>query len=469
MSKEKDVRNAAFEKVSGITSPRLVGKIVRAFKRAPGKWERTQLAEAVGKIYSRYALNTLLALYVREKDPDIRAVFFSSLSRFRDEQYFIDVLVENLDKTPDSIFAIKNILKWLGDSGMVNGLTERLMNSDWAYKNIQYIILLSFLPGNKPRDLLIRFLEDPEEMVRSEAAALLGNLNDPKAHAALVQSLEKDPSAMVCKTILAAIHTHPNKLFIAPIEKIINNNQYDHETRGYALDVLSVINTSEVIPVLLRIIYEDSNFDFKLKAVEVLCKMKDKSVIDPLKDIMVNGTNSRFRFLAAKSLLDMHWEPAADEENIYCLIALKEWRDVEKIGTPAIEPLFHIQKITNDDDSEFFLVNIDTLIVTIYSRITTLCFGTPAAVQSPEIFQNPAIPHITEQLTNLRYVQMDMENFDPRIMEKIVTQLINAVGEKKLKAKVVLKVKGDLQEEKTNVKNLLKNVFHTIEHEPANE
>jgi HEAT repeat protein len=106
--------------------------------------------------------------------------------------------------------------------------------------------------------------------------------------------------------------------------------------RKRAAVILCRIGEPAVIPLIQAL--KDENRNLRFGAADLLGEIGDERAIEPLIQAL-KDKDSYVRLEAAEALDKIGWKPRDGQENVYYLIAKAKWKDVVKIGKPAVNPL----------------------------------------------------------------------------------------------------------------------------------
>lgn len=184
----------------------LVDKYINRLRSAR-KWrDRAFAAELLGRVGGAKAVPALLETVVaaRSEDSDVREVALRALARIGDPRA-VDPLIQALE-TADPWLAprIADILSRHGEAAVdpliaVLNAGDHLLARSWAAN------VLGEVGAQRAYPSLVRLLDDPEDEVRSKAAAALGRLGDSRAVPHLLDHLLTDPTSFVRVRIAASL------------------------------------------------------------------------------------------------------------------------------------------------------------------------------------------------------------------------------------------------------------------------
>lgn len=178
---------------------------------------------------------------------------------------------------------------------------------------------------------LIQALKD--EDVREAAAGALWRIGEP-AVKPLIQAL-KGQDRVIRRQAAAALGEIGDEQAVEPLIQALKDE--DRYMRRKAAGALGEIKDARAVEPLIQAL-KDEDLSVRGEVAEALGKMGDvkavKSLVAALKD-----ENIDFQKKVVKALRKMGWEPSNESERIAHLVATNNWRELEKIGKPAVKAL----------------------------------------------------------------------------------------------------------------------------------
>jgi hypothetical protein len=121
-----------------------------------------------------------------------------------------------------------------------------------------------------------------------------------------------------------------------PLVNAIGNSRYS--TDKITLNTLVGIGTPVVEPLIGKL--KDDRDDIRKFTCRVLGQIGDSKAIQPIVNIVKDEKNSgELRETAAKTLVQLGWEPDDEESKIWCSLARRDWDELVTYGTAAVDPL----------------------------------------------------------------------------------------------------------------------------------
>ena len=354
--KDKNVRLSAAEALGKLKSRMAIDPLIRAMKDNDS-YVRKEAAKALGEIKDNRAIDPLIRA-LKDNDSDVRKEAAKALGEIKDEKAIgpltlalgdsnehvrlrVAEALGKIGKTPVELLiqALKDI-----NSRVRFGAAEALDKIGWQPKDdaerIQYLIakhewneLVTF--GELAVEPLIRTLEYENRYTvytRKEAAKALGQIKDKRAVEPLCRAL-KDEIVEVRKEAINAL----GRIGEPGVESLCQAlKDENYEVRKEAIKALGRIGEPGVESLCQAL--KDENYEVQKEAAKALGQIKDKGAVEPL--IPALGDESHVvREGAAKALRTIGWEPKDDVERTWYLIAMGEWKELARIGEPAVEPL----------------------------------------------------------------------------------------------------------------------------------
>ena len=264
---------------------------------------RSRAALALGKLGDPKAIQPLIGL-LKDPEDEVRIAACLALGMFRDPSTFDDITNVLLDDP--KIEVRQAAAKALGNTAhpaALPYLMEALHDPFWWYERESAageLLAAIRTIGSAAVEPLIEALQDKEGTVRKFAAALLGQIRDPRAIEPLGMALY-DLHHEVGKTSAESL-----ALFGAAALEILMEALSHPEMwiRIHAVQALSKIKDPRVTPVLVQML-DDPEREVKKQVIHCLGELKDPRASSALQEIMANRADRELHTLAKQALETM--------------------------------------------------------------------------------------------------------------------------------------------------------------------
>ncbi|MFZ3169413.1 MAG: HEAT repeat domain-containing protein [Candidatus Methanoperedens sp.] len=327
---------------------------------------RSEAVNALGEIGNKKAVEPLIQT-LKDKNEDVRWRVAWALGKIGDERA-VEPLIQTL-RDNDEI--VRKGAAWaLGKIGekavepLIQALKDKNEDVRWEAKEILEEI------GEKAVEPLIQALKDKNEDVRKVATWILGEIGDIRAVESLIQAL-KDKDRDVRKGAawaLGKIGWQPKddverafyliaeerweelvKLGTPAVEPLIQAlRDKDWDTRKKVTWALGEIGDKRAVEPLIQAL-NDKDWGGQKEAVLALGKIDDERAVEPL----IQALKDEYKYTrreAAWALGKIGWQPKDDVERAFYLIAEERWKELVKLGTPAVEPLIQALKYKKNEN-----------------------------------------------------------------------------------------------------------------------
>ncbi|MDD4566264.1 MAG: HEAT repeat domain-containing protein [Methanoculleus chikugoensis] len=212
------------------------------------------------------------------------------------------------------------------DNSMTETLLPALHHKQPAIRRATVIALQGM--GRKAVPPLTRALRDSNHSVRREAANVLASM----------QWSPEDVPEKVQFYYLREDWTELAKLQGAAVPALLKALASDDpRIRSESARTLGKIRDSRVVPPLIKAV-KDPRPEVRIRAVEALGEVGDDRAKPPLADAL-NDPHHQVRMEAAWALGKLGWVPQSDLQRAEYLIAGEQWKELVRMGGPAIPPL----------------------------------------------------------------------------------------------------------------------------------
>lgn len=273
---DPDLRCDAARTLGVMKHPDTMGPLIDALKDPEGD-VRIEAAESLGSIGNPQAVDSLIkSLLDDETDMAIGEDEFDW-----DPQWDVQLnAVRALGKIGDPK-AIEPFLKILEDDE-THDIDEPILQA------------LSQINNDKALEALIGLLKGKNSKLRSKAAAVLGNKNDPRVKTALLSAL-KDDDKYVRVMAAGALGKNPDEKIVAELTLLLKNP--DNEIRASVAEIISDIDHPHVVDHILPLL-EDNDENVRIKAVEILSDSGDVSALEKLIELLVDPAQGNKNIIA---------------------------------------------------------------------------------------------------------------------------------------------------------------------------
>lgn len=136
---------------------------------------------------------------------------------------------------------------------------------------------------------LMQLLSDPEEIVRSEVVSALGDLAYIPAKSQLESLLIYDPSALVRAECAETLGLLGDPTSLNALELAFLDLQEDEAVRGYAVNSMGLLGTSELLSKLESYIQTESSLRVKAELLATAYYLGAKDKLDLLLNLLNNA------------------------------------------------------------------------------------------------------------------------------------------------------------------------------------
>ncbi|MBP2133907.1 HEAT repeat protein [Methanomicrobium sp. W14] len=238
-------------------------------------------------------------------------------------------------KSEDSSVQMKAAEKvFIIGEDMIEPLIEELAESgeNPSFQNFVAEILTGL--GDRAIQGLIKSLKDGNTGTKIIAAQSLGKIPEKVTIDALCETLYKEEIPEVRKVAAESLGFMGDHRSVDAL--IFASKEDNPAVKSAAIRSLGYINDSKAVKPLINVL-EEGNEQVNRLAVESL-KSFGKDAIEGLTEEL-GSVNCHNRPAVAHALDEMNWVPETEESISLYLIAKKHWKELEKIGKPAIKPL----------------------------------------------------------------------------------------------------------------------------------
>jgi HEAT repeat protein len=299
----------------------------------PGAFAYDFIVEA-SEIGIIYALK-----YIKQirKEPQVPTRAARALGRLGDPEA-VEPLIACLDD--NDWVGRKNVLLYalasIDDPRVVDPLKENYFlayDEDTKIRVIHALIKFNHPPATRE---LLEMLAGKKAKLRDAATKALIELGDPNTALQLAKQLVNDKNwekpRQAAAQVLVSLGAHA----ATPLVNAIGNSRYS--TDKITLNTLVGIGTPVVEPLIGKL--KDDRDDIRKFTCRVLGQIGDSKAIQPIVNIVKDEKNSgELRETAAKTLVQLGWEPDDEESKIWCSLARRDWDELVTYGTAAVDPL----------------------------------------------------------------------------------------------------------------------------------
>jgi HEAT repeat protein len=264
---------------------------------------RSRAALALGKIRDAKAIPPLLHA-LKDPEDEVRIAACLALSSFKDPSTFDDITNVLLDDP--KIDVRQAAARALGDTqhpAALPYLMEALHDSFWWYeREYAAVDLLSAIEkmGIAAVPPLIEALREKEGTVRKFAAALLGQLGDPRGIEPLGMALY-DLHHEVGKVAAESLARFGVPALDVLVEALSHPEMW---IRIHSIEALAKIKDSRITPFLLQML-SDPEREVRKHVIVSLGRLKDPRSSPALQELVANRADRELHTLAKQALEDL--------------------------------------------------------------------------------------------------------------------------------------------------------------------
>ncbi len=192
-------------------------------------------------------------------------------------------------------------------------------------------------------DLYFRFCRSQSDKYLTEIFIDVITRVDREGSDFLVQELTSNNS-YVREEVAEALMGMEYQMVVGPLIQALKDKNGDIRKR--AAEILCRIGEPAVISLIQSL--KDEDRCLRYGAADSLGKIGNERAIKPLIHAL-KDKDSYIRLEAARALDEIGWKSKGGQENVYYLIAKAKWKEVTKIGKPAVLPLIQTLKDGESD------------------------------------------------------------------------------------------------------------------------
>lgn len=325
------------------------------------------------------------------------------------------------------------------------------------------------------------------------AVDALGRIGDPRAVLPLLElrAYSKTEEVRILQALLQI-----GGSAVESLATVLRASRYADETKARAIRALAKIRSDQAIQILLdalesevtlrelimrefvaigeratsQLLRRFSNRRYQARGALalILGRIGANQAREPLKRELL-AAHSSIREDVAQALALLNWKPATREETVCFLLAKGEHAPLVALGIPMMPILTELR------DREWGrAAAIQAVLHDMYASVTELWIGHPSASSRihPKLLLNPDAKALVEELTafqpeaseaplaltKLRTLTIQAEACDGQRLEYLLTYLASSLGQKYLKRKVTVVIRGDT----SNIPQHVLNAFHNM-------
>ncbi len=326
-------------------------------------YKRMQAVEALSWISDARVLKPLIEA-LRDEDSNVRAKTVEALASLGDNRAVEPLTNALRDKDTRVRATVIEALSKLGDPRAIDPIAKLLKDTAWDVR-MAAVEGLGKFKDSRVIGHLVNCLTDKDRDTRLAAVISIGRIADPAAieHLVLCLTDEHDQVRQTASGVLRKLDKNWEKS--APAKQAATalrqrQQSQDYWVRQAATEVLGKIGEGDAAPTTLEtelskfadpmqarkqttmeallLALEDSDRDLRQAATEALGKLAEKRATDALVKHLTDKDEWVCKS-AAKSLINMAWEPADLAQRARQCVLLEKWDDAAKLGEPAIPAL----------------------------------------------------------------------------------------------------------------------------------
>jgi HEAT repeat protein len=183
---------------------------------------------------------------------------------------------------------------------------------------------------------LISLLKDQDKHMQWNAAKALGEIGDPQAVEPLRVVLSEEGYSIVWDAAVEALGKIGNTQCIRILENELQHPR--EECRWKVIDSLVETRKPVIVEPLIKAL-GDKESSVRRCAVHALRRFGDVRAVPPLLSAALADQDIEMRQEAAKALGALGWQPEDLQMNIDLAFALRDWDELGKLGSPAVDRL----------------------------------------------------------------------------------------------------------------------------------
>jgi HEAT repeat protein len=337
--KDRIVRAEAAKVLGEIGDSRAVEPLFTAMKD-PDRYVKEQASNAISRMGQKAVEPLIVAL--KDNDSKVREVAVKSLGEIGDETAVEPLIVALKDESSSVRQKAAEALGKIKDERAVDPLIVLLKSTDWQLKKIVTEALTRIgAPAVEP--LIVAF-NDKNGQIREEAAKILSQIGDERAVVPLIAALN-DKNRSVQKKVKEALV----KIGQPAVKPLVGALKDGGNTRKEAISILNKLSWKPANDA-------DKAIWFVATKKWDMCVELGEPAVDPLIGALQDN-DVRVRESAAKTLVQLGWEPVNNSDKAAYYIAGKEWDKCVELGVTAVSPLIAASKY-NYNDAHKTLVKI---------------------------------------------------------------------------------------------------------------
>jgi HEAT repeat protein len=326
-------------------------------------YKRMQAVEALSWISDARVLKPLIEA-LRDEDSNVRAKTVEALASLGDNRAVEPLTNALRDKDTRVRATVIEALSKLGDPRAIDPIAKLLKDTAWDVR-MAAVEGLGKFKDSRVIGHLVNCLTDKDRDTRLAAVISIGRIADPAAieHLVLCLTDEHDQVRQTASGVLRKLDKNWEKS--APAKQAATalrqrQQSQDYWVRQAATEVLGKIGEGDAAPTTLEtelskfadpmqarkqttmeallLALEDSDRDLRQAATEALGKLAEKRATDALVKHLTDKDEWVCKS-AAKSLINMAWEPADLAQRARQCVLLEKWDDAANLGEPAIPAL----------------------------------------------------------------------------------------------------------------------------------
>ncbi len=189
--------------------------------------------------------------------------------------------------------------------------------------------------GSVAVEPLIALLNDKDVTVWEAACSALGKIGDRRAVEPMLALLGK--SSVVAEALGRIGDERAVEPLIVELQKQIKTTY----ASGAVAKALGDIGDRRALEPLMDAYRKSMSWEITVAAVQALCKLGDRSIVDLLINHELLSPGHRARELAVKALEQLNWQPGQDQAGAAFWIEKGQWEKVVAVGEPAVDPLIN--------------------------------------------------------------------------------------------------------------------------------
>ena len=424
------------------------------------KEARRRTIEAFGHIGTQRTLDVILQA-LNDEDTVVRKNAVDAFANIPGVPQLTPLVDMLEDPHPDVRMRAAIVLKMLG---WFPGTDQERVLHEIARQNWDADILST---SAAVESLLNTLRENSAENTRARVNAItaLGKIGDIRAVPALIHISEHEDTHVLRELAVTALGEIGHIRALKPLINMLHDN--NPALRLASANALGSMRQHDqamlALMKALGIAYQkEKNLDVQKAIVSALGNLGDHRTKKIFVYALKYDDDAEVRFQAAHELDKLGWKPHTAREKIAYHIASSNWEALDHFGALAIPQLIRLSKI--DRDREVRAQAAETL-KNLLAEVDTIIFGRQTFKEIPlkTSLRNVDVTELTMPFTALKRIVIDADSYDFYQVERFLTYAINYIGQKRLKAHVVVNIYGDAGKFNANLRNNFENFCKQVE------